>query len=76
MAKVYCLRIPGNTKTLTLRNVRPVKTETKPGACDDAIFLDLAGNCFTGKPQTGIIIGGYVIHNLDSELPGDFQIRY
>ncbi|QNF32483.1 hypothetical protein HUW51_06975 [Adhaeribacter swui] len=77
MAKVYCLKIPGSTKILTLRNVRPVKPAAHTvTSCPDSILLDLAGNCFTNKPQASIIIGGYVIQSLDSEGSVDLQIKY
>lgn len=77
MAKVPCLRVPEAIKTLTLRNVRPVIKDNKPNAsCEDPIFIDVTGNCFTGKPHAGIIIGGYVIREVGAELPGESQMRY
>jgi hypothetical protein len=77
MAKINCLKVPAAIKTITLRNVRPIRKDTKPSSSpEDITFIDLAGNCFTSKPQTGIIIGGYVICEVEANLPDEPQIRY
>ncbi len=77
MAKVNCLKIPEAIKTLTLRSVRPVRKVHKPSYFSgEATFIDLAGNCFTSKPQTGIIIGGYIIWEVGSNQSDEPQIRY
>ncbi|RDC65376.1 hypothetical protein [Adhaeribacter pallidiroseus] len=77
MAKVYCLKVPAAIKTLTLRYVPPSKKENKASTSGkNAAYMDLAGNCFTNKPDTGIIIGGYIIWEAGADGPDEPQIRY
>ncbi|QMU30640.1 hypothetical protein [Adhaeribacter radiodurans] len=77
MIKFSCLKVYDVCKTFIFRDFRPIKQNNHSGPSAIAPTLtDVVGNCFTGKPQTGIVIGGYFIPEVGTESPEELVIRY
>ncbi|WP_146153600.1 hypothetical protein [Adhaeribacter arboris] len=75
MTKVSYLKVFEVCKAFIYRDLRPMKKDA--GLSADALILtDVVGNCFTRKPRTGIIIGGYFIPEVGTESPEELTIRY
>ncbi len=77
MTKVSSLKAYEVYKTFIIQDLRPITpgSYTSSSAINPAL-TDVVGNCFTRKPQKGIIIGGYYIPEVGTESPEDLAIRY
>ncbi|MDQ4139490.1 MAG: hypothetical protein M3142_03095 [Bacteroidota bacterium] len=77
MTIIPFLKVYEVCKTFISRELRPIKKEGYTNySAHTPVLTDVVGNCFTRKPQSGIVIGGYFIPEVGSESPEELTIRY